>query len=97
MGRLWGVIVDIEGASTLVDFEVIEIMDDRNPYPTLLGIDWAIDMNRVINLKKSTMSFERKSLHIVVPLDIVEGSCYTELVCNYISDNDLDHIYKITM
>jgi len=52
MGRLQGITVDIEGASALVDFEAIEIVDDSNPYPTLLGIEWAIDMNGVINLKK---------------------------------------------
>jgi len=51
MGRLQGVTVDIEGGSTQTDFELIEIVDDSNPYPTLLGIDWAIDMNGVINLK----------------------------------------------
>lgn len=39
MGHLYGVTVDIEGASALADFEVIEIVDDSNPYPTLLGID----------------------------------------------------------
>jgi len=44
--------MDIEGASSLTNFEVIEIVDDNNPYPVLLGIDWATDMNRVINLKK---------------------------------------------
>jgi len=47
--------VDIEGASALADFEVIEIVDDNNPYATLLGIYWAIDMNGVINLKKWAM------------------------------------------
>jgi len=39
MGHLYGVMVDIEGASALDDFEVIEIVDDNKPYPTLLGID----------------------------------------------------------
>ena len=39
MGRLQGVIVDIEGVNVLADFEVIEIVDDNNPYPSLLGID----------------------------------------------------------
>ena len=39
MGRLQGVMVDIEGASMLADFEVIEIVDDNNPYLALLGID----------------------------------------------------------
>jgi len=52
MGRLQGVTVDIEGVSTLTDFEVIEIVDDSNPYLALLGIDWSTDMNGVINLKK---------------------------------------------
>ena len=52
MGRLQGVTVDIEGASALADFEVIKIVDDSNPYPTSLGIDWATGMNGVINLNK---------------------------------------------
>jgi len=39
MGRLHGVTVDIEGMSALDDFEVIEIVDDSNPYPALIGID----------------------------------------------------------
>ena len=81
----------------LGDFEVIEIFDDNNPYPALLGIDWAIDMNGVINLKKWTMSFERKSLQVVVPLDPVEGTRYTEPVRDYEeSEDELDQIYKIT-
>ena len=47
MGQLQGITVDIEGARTLADFEVIEIVDDRNPYPVLLGIDWTTNMNGV--------------------------------------------------
>lgn len=89
--------IDIEGASVLADFEVIDIFDDNNPCPVLLGIDWAIDVNGVINLKKQTMSFERKFLCVVVPLDPAEGPHYTEPVHDYEeSDDDLDHIYKIT-
>lgn len=69
MGSLQGVIVDIEGASALADFEVIMIMDDSNPYLALLGINSATDMNGIINLKKKSMVFEKKLLHMVVPLD----------------------------
>jgi len=87
--------VDIEGVSMLADFEVIEIVDERNPYPTLLRIDWVTDINRVINPKKRKMSFEEKSLHVVVPLDPTEGSRYIEPVCDDASDDDLDYIYKI--
>jgi len=72
MGRLQGVIVDIEGVSTQTDFKVIEIVDDNNPYPALLGIDWATDMNGVINLKRRKMIFKKKSLRLIVPLDPAE-------------------------
>lgn len=78
------------------DFEVIKIVDDINPYLVLLGIYWATDMNRVINLKKCKMIFEKRSLRVVVPLDPAEGVCYTELVCDDDSEDDLYCIYKIT-
>lgn len=57
----------------------------------------ATDMNWVINLKKQKMIFEKKSLHVIIRLDPAEGSRYTEPVCDYESDDDLDCIYKITM
>jgi len=96
MGRLQGMMVEIEGENMLSYFEVIEIVDDNNPYPMLLGIDWATDMNGVINLKKHKIIFEKNSLRLVVPLDPVEGSRYTDPVRNNESDNELDYIYKIT-
>ena len=39
-GQLKHVLVDIDGVRTFADFEVIEIVDDSCPYPSLLGIDW---------------------------------------------------------
>jgi len=89
MGSLQGVTVDIEGASTQMNFEVIEIVDDNNPYPTLLGIDWATSMNGVINLKKRKMIFKKESLYVVFLLDPVKGVRYTEPV----RDDGLDCIY----
>jgi len=89
--------MDAKGASALADFIVIEIVDDSNPYLALLGINWATDMNRVINLKKRKMIFEKKSLHVVIPLEPAEGSRYKEPVFYYESDDDLDSIYKITV
>lgn len=54
-------------------------------------------MNLVINLKKRTMSFERKLCRVIVSMDLAEGAHYIELVCDYEeSDNELDKIYKIT-
>ena len=39
--------MNIEGACTIDDFEVIEIMDDSNPYLVLLGIILAFGMKTV--------------------------------------------------
>ena len=97
MGRLEGITVDIEGASALTYFEVIKIFDDNNPYPMLLGIDWATNMNRVINLKNRKMIFEKKSLRVVVPLDPAKGVRYTEPMCNDDNNDELDCIYYITV
>jgi hypothetical protein len=72
--------VNIEGVKTKADFEVIEIMDESDPYPALLGIDWAFDNNVVLNLKKRQMSFETDTLCMVVPLDPYEGDHYNEPV-----------------
>ena len=37
---------------SLENFEVIEIIDESNPFLELLGIDWDFDNLAVINLKK---------------------------------------------
>jgi len=52
MGCLYEVTIDIEGVSALDNFEVIEIVDENNPCPMLLGIDSAFEMDVVINMKK---------------------------------------------
>ena len=51
LGRFPSVPVDIDGVSALEDFEVNEIIDDSNPYPSLLGIEWEIENDAVINLR----------------------------------------------
>jgi len=95
MGRLQGITVDLDGASTRMDFEFIEIVDEKSSYPTLLGIYWAIDMNGIINLKQRKMTFEKKSRRIVVLLDPTEGPRYTEPVRDDEQDEALDCIYQI--
>ena len=52
------VVVDIAGVKAYIDFEVIQIVDDAETYPALLGLDWAIDMGGIINLKRRSMIFE---------------------------------------
>jgi len=68
-------------------------MDENKPYPALLGIYWAIEMNGVINLKKRKMIFETKVLRIVIPLDLAEGPRYLKLVHN---NDEEDCSYKMT-
>jgi hypothetical protein len=46
--------VGIDGVRTFANFEVIEIVDDSCPYPTLLGIDLAFNNFIVVDLNKNT-------------------------------------------
>ena len=59
----------------------------------LLGLDWAIDMGGVINLKKRSMVFENNGTCVIVPLDPAEGVRYTEPVHD---EEEVDHIYRLT-
>jgi hypothetical protein len=72
-GRMEHVPMDIDRVRTFANFEVIEIVDDSFPYPTLLGIDWAFNNSTVDDLKKRRMNFERYFLRDIVPLDPYEG------------------------
>ena len=76
------VIVNVEGLCTYADFEVINIVDDTNPYPALLGIDWAINNQTIINFKKRILSFEYEEMRVVSPIDPFEGHIYVEPVHN---------------
>jgi hypothetical protein len=58
VGRMENVEIDVAGVKTTTDFEVIEIMGDKDPYPSLLRIDWAYENYAIIDLKRDTMTFE---------------------------------------
>ena len=96
MGRLPGVVVDIEGVNVVADSEVIKIVDDSNSYLTLLRLDWAFDTVVIINFKKRQMVFEKDNMRVIFYLDPSEGVCYTNLVWVEYFDADVDNIYQIT-
>ena len=64
-----GVTVDLDGVHTKENFEVIEIVYDTTPYPTLLGLDWVFDNQAIINLKTRKMTFESGEYRVIIPLD----------------------------
>jgi hypothetical protein len=76
-GRLEHVPVDVDGVSTFVDFEVIDIVHDSCPYAMLLGIDWDFNNSTIVDLKKRRMTFESNGLKVIAPLDSNEGHKYT--------------------
>ena len=96
MGRLSNIPVDIDGVRSLADFEVIEIIDDSKPFPTLLGIDWAFDNLAVIDLKKKKMTFEDSCIRVIAPLDTSQGPQYTEPCRPDEGAQDMDNLYKMT-
>ena len=57
VGRLQNIEVDLVGVNRVVDFEVVEIMGEKDLYPTLMGIDWAYENYIIIDLKKEIMTF----------------------------------------
>jgi hypothetical protein len=72
-GRLEHVPMEIDGVRTFANFEVIEIVDDRFPYPVLLGIDWAFNNSTIVDLNKRNIYFEKDRLRVIAPLDPDEG------------------------
>ena len=88
--------IDVARVKIVADFEVIEIMGDKDPYPTLLGINWAYDNYAVIDLKKDTMTFEAMGIKVVQPLDPYVGPRYIEPTNNNMDEEYLDQLYTIT-
>jgi hypothetical protein len=69
IGGLKNTIVDLDGVYTTTKSEVMDMVDDSIPFPSLLGIDWAFDNQAIINLKTRNMIFEARNFRVVAPLD----------------------------
>ena len=78
------------------DFEVIDTVDDMNPYPALPRIDQAIDNQPVSKFKKIILSFEDKELWVVTLIDPLEVKIYVEQVNSKGQEEYLDNIYNIS-
>jgi hypothetical protein len=97
VGSLQNVEVDLVGVKTLDDFEFIEIMGENDPYPTLLGIDWAYENYAIIDLTKETMTFESDGMKVTQRLDPYQGPRYIELVDDTLETDVLDNLYHMTV
>jgi len=97
LGGLENEEINVAGVQTVADFEVIEIMGDKEPYLALLVIDWAYDNYAVIELKKETMNFEAKGIKVVQPLDPYVGPKYIEPTDNNMEGEGLDQLYNVTV
>jgi hypothetical protein len=95
IGRLENVEIDVVGVKTVDYFEGIEIMGDKDPYPSLLSIDWDFENYAMIDLKKHTMMFEADGIKVVQPLDSYVGPRYTELMNKHMEGEDLDQLYTV--
>ena len=88
--------VDIDFVWSLENFEVIEIIDDSNPFLVLLGIDWDTHNLAVINLKKKQMTFEGHNIRVITPLGPSMGPRYTEPIRAKEEVKEIDDFYKMT-
>jgi hypothetical protein len=83
--------VNIDGVCNVTCFEVIEIVDNDQPYPMLMGLEWAFNNQPIINLKKREMIFEVGEMKVIVPLNPKEGMRYIELV----KGDEIDNLYNM--
>jgi hypothetical protein len=83
--------VNTNGLHSVANFEVIDIMDDSQPYPTLMGLEWEFDNRAIINLKKREMIFEVRDLKITERLDPIEGKIYIDPT----RGNNMDNLYNM--
>ena len=74
---------------------MIDIINDTNPYPKILGIDWVIDNQTIINFKIIILSFEDYEIRVVAPIDPLKGQRYVNLVNNEDQGNYLDQLYNV--
>lgn len=88
--------VDVVGVKTHANFEVIDIMGDKDPYPTLLGIYWDYENYAIIDLKKELMIFEVDGVRVIQPLDPYQGPRFIEFVDDREDPWTLDQLYKLT-
>lgn len=61
--------VDIAWVKTYANFEVIDIMGEKDPYPTWLRIEWTFDIYEIIDINKDLMTFEVEGVRVIQPLD----------------------------
>ena len=80
---------------TYANFEIIDIVIDTNIYPGLLGIEWVIGNQTIINFKKRILTFEDVELRVVSPIDPLEGQRYVKKMNSEGQDGYMDHIYNI--
>ena len=81
------------GVKTFTNFDFIDIMGDKDPYPALLGIDWAFENYAIIDLKKELMIFEDGEIRVTQLLDPYQGTRYTDTVDKREDAQLSDHIY----
>jgi hypothetical protein len=69
------------------------IVDEIQPYPSMIGLEWDFDNQAIINLKRREMIFEVGYLKVTTPLDPLEGKRYIEPT----RWNDIGNLYNMTM
>jgi hypothetical protein len=89
--------MDLYGLCTTTDFEVMDIVDESIPFPTLLGIDWVFDNHAIINLKTRKMIFEAGNFRLVSPLDPSDCEMYVEPMPDSVLGDDVNHLYRTTI
>jgi hypothetical protein len=95
IGKLKNITLDLDGVCTTTNFEVMDMVDESIPFPTLLGIDWAFENQTIINLKTRKMIFEAGNFSLVAPSDPIYCQQYVEPVHDIFLWDDVNKLYRM--
>lgn len=97
ISRLEDVEFDIISVKRNEYFEFTDIIEDKYPYPALLGIEWPFENYVVIEFKRKTMMFEVDGMRIIQPLDLYQGLSFTEPVDDVEYPNLIDNYINLPL
>lgn len=82
----------IMGITTIVDYEVIDILDEEHTYPTFVGRPWGRRMKASISLEKGRIKIKGKGKRVIIPLDPIKEKGWEEM-----DDDDINtrRLYQV--
>jgi len=84
--------MQIMGIPTSVNFEVIDLVEEKPVYTTLVGRPWGPRMKAIISLERDRIKLKGSGRNIIIPMDPKEGKPWME---SWDEDQEARCLYQI--